>query len=86
LSIDGWSSVTNQLLINGMLMSSVGKQFIGLVDTIGVQKDVVFWASILEKFIEKVGPNNVVQLTTDNTTMNPVVWNLISSKYPHIFF
>jgi len=56
------------------------------MDATGNQKHVVFLASILKKFIEKVGPNNVVQVTTNNTAMNPIVWNLISSKYPHIFF
>ena len=86
LSIDGWSSVTNRPLINGMLVSSAGEQFIGSVDATGVEKDAVYLASVLEKFIETVGPNNVVQVTTDNTAVNPAAWKLISSKYPHIFF
>ena len=43
-------------------------------------------ASILEKFIEQVGPTNVVQVSADNAPVNPVAWNLVSTKYPHIFF
>ena len=35
LSIDGWSSVTNRPLINAMLISSAGEQFLGSVDTSG---------------------------------------------------
>jgi len=56
------------------------------VDTTRVEKDAVYLASVLEKFIKKVGPNNIVQVTTDNIVVNPVAWNLISSKYLHIFF
>ena len=86
LSIDGWSSVTNRPLINAMLVSSAGEQFLGAVDTSGEEKNAVYLASILETFIEKVGPANVVQVTTDNAPVNPAAWNLVSSKYPHIFF
>jgi len=86
LSIDGWSSVTNQQLTNGMLVSSTGKQFIGSGDAIGRQKNAVFLTSILEKFIEKIDPNNVVQVTTNNIAINLAACNLISSNYMHIFF
>jgi len=56
------------------------------MDATGNKKDVVFLTSVLEKFIEKVGPNNVVQVTRNNIVVNPTVWNLISSKYLNIFF
>jgi len=36
LSIDGWSSITNCPLINGMLVSSAGEQFIGSMDATGI--------------------------------------------------
>ena len=71
LSIDGWSSVTNRPLINAMLVSSAGEEFIGSVDTSGVEKNAEYLAFVLEKFIEHVGPTNVVQVTTDNAPVNP---------------
>ena len=86
LSIDGWSSVTIRPLINAMLVSSAGEEFIGSVDTSGVEKNAEYLASVLEKFIEHVGPTNVVQVTADNAPVNPAAWNLVSMKYPHIFF
>ena len=43
-------------------------------------------AFILEKFIEQVGSKNLVQVTADNTNANPAAWNLVSDKYPHIYF
>jgi len=48
LSIDGWSSITNRPLINAMLISSTGEQFLGLVDTHG-QKKVQFVEAIGNK-------------------------------------
>ncbi len=56
------------------------------MDTNGIEKNALFLASILEKFIEQVGPTNVVQVTTDIVLVNPTAWNMVSSKYPHIFF
>jgi len=67
-------------------MSSSGEQFLQSVDTSGAKKNVLYLASILEKFIEQVGPTNAVQLTIDNKLVNLVAWNLITRRYPHIFF
>lgn len=86
LSIDGWSSITNRPLINAMLVSSAGEQFLGSVDTSGFEKTATYLAAILEKFIEEVGPENVVQVTTDNAAANKAAWKLVSTKYPHLFF
>jgi hypothetical protein len=60
LAVDGWSFVTNRPLFNAMLVSSATKQFLGLVDTMGYQKTTEYQASIMEKYIEEVGPQNVV--------------------------
>ena len=86
LSIDGWSSVVNRPLINGMLISSAGEEFLGSVDTSGATKDATYLADVLIKFIEQVGLENVVQVTTDNASVNLRAWELVSEKYPHIFF
>ena len=86
LSIDGWSSVSNRPLINGMLISAAGEEFLGSVDTSGATKDALYLACILEKFIEQIGPENVMQVMTDNVAVNIRAWELVSRKYPHIFF
>jgi len=56
------------------------------VETSGQNKTTAYVATVLEEFIEQVGPNNLVQVTTNNTNANPAAWNLVSRKYPHIFF
>ncbi len=86
VSIDGWSSVTTRPLINAMLVSSAGEEFLGSVDTSGCEKNGVYLAAVLEKFIEQVGPKNIVLVTTDNAPVNSSAWDMISEKYPHIFY
>ena len=70
VSIDGWSSVTTRPLINAMLLSSAGEEFLGSVDTSGCEKNGVYLATLLEKFIEQVGLKNIVLITIDNALVN----------------
>ena len=51
-----------------------------------MQKGVQYLANVLEHFIEMIGPSNVVQLYTDNASVNLAVVTLVQQKYPHIFF
>jgi hypothetical protein len=56
LAVDEWSSVTNRPLFNAMLVSPAIEQFLGAVDTTGYPKIAEYQASIMEKYIEEVGP------------------------------
>ena len=60
LAIDGWSSIINYPLFNSMLVSSATKQFLGAMDTTVYLKTVEYQASIMDKYIEEVGPQNIV--------------------------
>jgi len=65
--IDGWSLLTNRPLTNAMLVSSSSEAFLGLMDTSGVVKNTAYLVEVLEKFIKEISPNNVVQVTMNNT-------------------
>ncbi len=54
-----------------MLVSSMGEQFFGLIDSRGIKKDAKFLVSILEKFIEQMSSMNVVQVIANNAPLNP---------------
>jgi len=69
-----------------MLVSSSGEALLSSVDTSGVIINAEYLAAVLEKFIEQGGAHNVVQMTADNVPVNPAAWNLVSAKYPHIFY
>ena len=45
-----------------------------------------YQASFMEKYIEEVGPHNVVQICTDNPSSMKAVANIITNKYRHICF
>jgi hypothetical protein len=85
LAIDGWSSVTNHPLFNALLVSPATKQFLEAVDTTGYPKTAEYQASIMEKYIEEVGPQNVVQICTDNASSMKEAADIITDKYPHIY-
>jgi hypothetical protein len=86
LAVDGWSSITNHPLFNAMLVSPATEQFLGAVDTTGYPKTAEYQASIMEKYLEEVGPQNIVQICTDNTSSMKAAADIITDKYPHIYF
>ena len=56
LALDGWTSVNSRPLCNAMLVSPSGELFLGSVDTTGNEKTATYMASLMERFIEQVGP------------------------------
>jgi hypothetical protein len=86
LAVDGWSLVTNHSLFNAMLVSLVVKKFLRSMDTTEYQKIAKYQASIMEKYIEKAGFQNIVQICTNNASSMKAAIDIITDKYPHIYF
>ena len=85
LSLDGWTSMSSRPLCNAMLVSPAGELFLGAIDTTGNEKTATYLASILLKYIEQVGPHNIVQVCTDNASAMLSASRLVVEKHPHIF-
>ena len=85
LAIDGWTSVNSRPLCNAMLVSPSGELFLGSVDTTGNRKTATYMASLMERFIEQVGPHNIVQFCTNNDRSMLNASKKITEKYPHIY-
>ena len=85
LALDGWTSVNSRPLCNAMLVSPSGELFLGSVDTTGNEKTATYMASLMERFIEQVGPHNIVQVCTDNDRSMLNTSKIITEKYPHIY-
>jgi hypothetical protein len=66
---DGWSSVNNHPLLNMMYISPAGEEFLGAIDTSGHMKDAVYIANVIKRYLIEVGPENIVQVCTNNTSM-----------------
>ena len=85
LALDEWTSVNSRPLCNAMLVSPSGELFLGSVDTTGNEKTATYMASLMERFIEQVGPHNIVQVCTDNDRSILNASKIITEKYPHIY-
>lgn len=82
---DGWSDVTSRPLINMMLVCPVGEVFLGSVDTTGKKKDIAYVANEMAKYIEEVGPQNIVQICTDNASTMLGAVKKLQIDYPHLY-
>ncbi|XP_059066506.1 uncharacterized protein LOC131857797 [Cryptomeria japonica] len=83
---DGWKDARNRLVVNVIAMSTRGAMFLRAVDCEGQVKDGPFIANILFETIEQVGPQNVVQMITDNAKNCRAVGLLVEECYKHIFW
>ncbi|KAL3510122.1 hypothetical protein ACH5RR_029523 [Cinchona calisaya] len=83
---DGWTDIQRKPLINIMVASEGGAMFVASTNESGHTNDAKYVANVFMKAIEKVGSNNVVQITTDNVSNYKAVGGIIEQKYPHIFW
>jgi hypothetical protein len=66
---DGWSSVNNHPLLNMMCVSPAGEEFLGVIDTSGHMKNVIYITNVNKRYLIEVGLENVVQVCTDNANV-----------------
>ena len=83
---DGWKDAKNRPLINVIAMSPKGAMFLKAVDCEGEVKDAQFIANILIECINEAGPQNVVQVVTDNAKNYRAAGMLVETQFPHIFW
>ncbi|KAH9326345.1 hypothetical protein KI387_006523 [Taxus chinensis] len=83
---EGWKNVQNRHLINVVAVCPKGAMFLKAIDCEGEVKDAQFIANILIEAIESVGPQNVVQVITDNAKICRAAGLIIEDKYEHIFW
>ncbi|XP_057865649.2 uncharacterized protein LOC131073259 isoform X2 [Cryptomeria japonica] len=83
---DGWKDARNCPLVNVLAVYTRGAMFLRAVDCEGQLKDSPFIANILFQAIEQVGPQNVVQVITDNAKNCRAAGLLVEERYKHIFW
>jgi DNA-directed RNA polymerase subunit K/omega len=83
---DGWTDVQRRALINFIAITDGGPMFLKAVNCQGEVKDKFFIFTIIKEVIEKVRPQNVVQVVTDNASVCKAAGMLIESQYPSIFW
>ncbi|RVW25997.1 hypothetical protein CK203_116828 [Vitis vinifera] len=63
---DGWSSRTRKPIINFMIYCDKSMIYHSSVDTTNIPKTADYIFSLMDKVVEEVGEENVVQVVTDN--------------------
>ncbi|XP_058212956.1 uncharacterized protein LOC131324830 [Rhododendron vialii] len=69
-----------------MAASEAGAMFLKAVNCEGEHKDKFFISELMTRAFEDVGPQNVVQVITDNAPVCSATGALIEGKYPKIFW
>jgi hypothetical protein len=86
LAGDGWSSINNHPLLNMICVSPAGEEFLGAIDTSGHMKDVVYIADVIKRYLIEIGPENVVQVCTDNASVMHKAVSIVQQQWPYLYF
>jgi hypothetical protein len=85
LAGDGWSLVNNHPFFNAMYVSPAGEEFLGAIDTSGHTKDAVYIVDVMKRYLIEVGPENVVQICTDNASVMRKAVRIVQEDWPHLY-
>ncbi|CAD6238129.1 unnamed protein product [Miscanthus lutarioriparius] len=83
---DGWTDISHRHLINFLANSLAGTFFLGSVDASSEIANANMLAGLLEKQIDKVGKEHVVQIVTNNGANFKAVGRLLMERIPHLFW
>lgn len=83
---DGWTDPQRRPLINFIAVNECGPMFIKAVNCQGEYKDKHFIANLISETIAEVGPQNVVQVITNNAPVCRMAGLLVEAQYPQIFW
>ncbi|XP_031091572.1 uncharacterized protein LOC115996475 [Ipomoea triloba] len=86
LMLDGWTTRRNRYLINFLVNSPKGTFFLETVDASSESQDATMLAALLEKKIEGIGKDNVVQIVTDNGANYKAAGRLLEERIPTLFW
>ena len=83
---DGWSSRTRKPIINFMVYCDRSMIYLSLVDTTNIPKTADYIFSLMDKIVEEVREENVVQVVTDNEASFKAAGMLLMEKRKHLFW
>jgi hypothetical protein len=86
LTGNGWSSVNNHPLLNMMCVSPTNKEFLRAINTLGHTKETQYIAEVIKKYLIEVGPQNVIQIYTDNASVMHKIVSIVQGDWPYLYF
>ncbi|MCX8840265.1 DUF659 domain-containing protein, partial [Vibrio parahaemolyticus] len=81
LMCDGWTSTTRKQLVNFLTYCDGRAVFLKYVDASTEKKDHKYFYQMMGDMIEEIGPENVVQVVTDNRTNFKKARQKLMDKY-----
>ncbi|XP_015064737.2 uncharacterized protein LOC107009956 [Solanum pennellii] len=86
IMMDKWTARNGKMIINILVNSPIGSVFLGSVDASNESTDSTKMYKLFESTIERIGPENVVQIVTDNASENVKAGSMMMGAYPHIYW
>jgi hypothetical protein len=86
LMSDGWTDTRQCHLINFLANGPAGTYFLGSVDASSEVASTNMLADLLEKKINKIGKEHVVQVVTDNEANFKAIGRILMERIPHLFW
>ena len=82
---DAWSPRTRKPIINFMVYYDRSMIYLSSVDTTNISKTTDYTFSLMDKIVEEVGEENIIQVVNDNETSFKVSGMLLIEKCKHLF-
>jgi hypothetical protein len=86
LAGNGWSLVNKHPLLNMMYVFLAGKDFLGAIDTSRHTKDANYIADVIKRYLIEVGPQNIVQVCTDNANVMHKAVSIVQEDWLPLYF
>jgi hypothetical protein len=86
LMTDAWTDKKGRGVMNLVVHSAHGVLFLDSVDCSAVKKNGKYIFDLVDRCIEDIGEENVVQVVTDNASVNVAAASLLAAKRPKIFW
>ena len=83
---DAWTDRKGRGVRNLVVHSAHGVCFLDSVDCSAVKKNGKYIFDLVDKCIQELGEENVVQVVTDNASVNTAAASLLAAKRPSIFW
>ncbi|XP_039688054.1 uncharacterized protein [Medicago truncatula] len=86
LMVDGWTDGVRRTLINILVYCPKGTIFIKSVDASGASKTGEMLFKLFKEVVLYIGPENVVQIVTDNAANYVAAGRLLEKEFPGLYW
>ncbi|KAJ4836008.1 hypothetical protein Tsubulata_033309 [Turnera subulata] len=83
---DSWTDIEGKTLINLLVSCPHGIYFVGSVDASDIVEDALSLFKLLDKVVEEMGEENVVQVITENTPSYEAAGKMLEERRRNLFW